>query len=1380
MPPWHRPHPADNPSIPLDSDTWLRGVDRRSNHRTTRPTGCIRKVHRPDDEGHTDMKQAKFRSHALQSATLLLAALAACGGSSSKTGNIGFSGAKPELQSIEVGRLVDIYAYQRIDQSEGDRRRRFNRKLVLVAQNVVVNPSLESQTLFDAGGAEVSTATYEFRPFDKSIGHEELIILWDNQALPGDEALAAEDREQTKFQRALSNAQTGLPSLAAAYRGQNTMLRPIPVVPRNAALRLRFSSPLTVNERFFQLNPTAIQLLEFKGDPAVVEPVNAFRLLPCRVIPQANFLVVDTTILGGEGSSGFTTSGLPASTDSVTANIRIAIPTRGSAVSSFYVKDDTISELNGPDSVGRNSVIRDFRSGNLSDGAAGKLFEAESPMIVGSMAMGIMAIDPAERVLTLNKRQHFVPIRGRYPFVDGPLDSNGLPLGPVSVPIAQPLRTGDVLTQTRLIEMPDGTFETITLRAEILENLEIGAHVGGSLPLGLSSVTVAGQEQGQLLTTARVRVASLEAGRDSLGRTYSFEASTDPLGRDCVLRALYYEDVAFVGSTLAVSDANWRHQFLRIDPQPPTSATPGTQVNPISSMAVEFTKPVDLDQVDNTANLLLTNTSINTETFSAQMDDPKKATARVVPTRLSDVAGDGTVIRLQAPMGLFHQTGTTETYCFHVKLGTDGVTDLAGNGVKIYDSNTNPLASWSVDFQLNSAATSNNVGWHSWLFNSADEDGSLPGSVDIFGQYRLQNGRLYGAAGVRFKRTMDNQNISTISRIDGGECWDPTNDVNTFYLPTAVLPTDQNGATHPGLLYWQPMMLTVQNPPAVPQVYEYWQSLPQNVGRVIEPHNPRGSRMQMRYIEDDFSLDRRQAADMGIDVEQMYWSPFNDETVYYDVFDRYSMSLAHSERRPDIRFFLNPGNPNAVPPVPPFCQFACPSVSSALSTVFADNVLAGTTAVPVFEDKVYRINPNEAFRSSFNVKYVPFPRFDRSYTWRDSRLVTIDSSGQVIGLGGAQTPNAPSPNNDWTANIDSPWVTDQPDPEWLVPPQGTIGGTKWNEDPADFRGELSHDHDPIALPLLVDFKMFPDSAVNGVASGANSFQVAMLGPPSDNPLGNPGGYYDSWPAGCGGARPAWPSLRAQASGGEDLISGAAILIDPANQLQAQASILKDAGLGNATRALFTAPARDGMVNWSQADFVRKVSTMTFGFIDTLQPQRALFVNDPTGTPSVSASVGFPNLNAVNTNLRISDLVAQLDPPQARQPAGTGVVLEIRGAEDFANSTVLYNPSFDLAGQTPNDTFDGRGNLLNPNYACEAFRYSQANAGGGGDTPRILTTGLTPYVTENQIARIRDQATGLLPRFMNVRLTMTNNVSVTPSLSPSLRSMTLVYRMQPKP
>jgi len=214
-------------------------------------------------------------------------------------------------------------------------------------------------------------------------------------------------------------------------------------------------------------------------------------------------------------------------------------------------------------------------------------------------------------------------------------------------------------------------------------------------------------------------------------------------------------------------------------------------------------------------------------------------------------------------------------------------------------------------------------------------------------------------------------------------------------------------------------MLSVQNPPAVPQVYDYWQSLPQNVGRVIEPHNPRGSRMQMRYIEDDFSLSYRQPSEFGLDVEQLYWSPFNDETVLFDVFDRFSMSLSHSRRRPDELWFLN------FTPDPPECTLACPSMNSALSLVFNDNVLEGTSQVPVFEDRVYRINPNEAFRTAQNVKYVPFPRFDRTYTWRDSRLVTVDANGNVTftQLQNIWHSNTGNDDDSQTLNLDhSDWL----------------------------------------------------------------------------------------------------------------------------------------------------------------------------------------------------------------------------------------------------------------------------------------------------------------------------------------------------------------------
>ncbi|MBL8755551.1 MAG: hypothetical protein JNK15_19800 [Planctomycetes bacterium] len=1318
------------------------------------------------------------RSSALLAA-LVIATLAGCDGSS-KTGALG-SDAQPTLQSVEIGRLVDVYAY-RLSTPNGnrDRRLRTQRRLDLVAKNVLVNASIESQSLFDAVGEVVPTANFEFLPFDKTIGHEELVILWDDT--PG-------NPEESKFKAALASAQSGLGAVPGSYRGQNTFTRPIPIVPRNAAIKLKFTSAIDVTEDFFAANPSAIQLLEFKGDPNLVDPVDAFRVLPYRVIPSGDSIILDTTILGGEASVASASPGLPLSSDNVTANIRIAIPTRGQVVPNFYVKADGIAELNGVDSAARESVIRDFRSGNLADGVAGRMREPEAPMIVSSLSMGIKSVNLTDNTITLTKRGQFVPVRGRYPFVDGPL-SAGLPQGPLEAPLSRPLKNGDIIVQTVQAQVRPGVFEAVTLRAEVLENLAIesdaaSANVGQCnvvpLPAGDSG-------QGERVPTITVRVATVRPARASNGELVAFQGSNnpDPLdpGQDCVLRALYYEEVPFSGGGGLLTDRAWRNLFVRIEPKP---AQPAVDVQPSSSVAIEFTKPMDLDQVDATKNLLVTSKPVSLETFAQQMSDPKRATTRVVPTRLTDISGDGTVLRLQPPMGFFHQNGQVESYSMHVRLGSAGVTDLAGNGLNVFDNPANPVDSWSVDFSLAASANTNNVAWHCWLFEAEDEDGTRPGSVDIFGQYRLENGRLIGASGVRFGRSADRQNLASISRINRGECWDPretipnpgpppTNDpnptANQLIVPIAPV---YLGQAHPGLLYWNPRVSDSigPNPPA-PQVYAYWQTVPQPVGRVIEPMKPQGSRMQMRYLEDDFSLSYRQPSEFGLDVEQLYWSPFNEETVLYDVFDRFTMAMGHSRRRPDEFWQIVYTNP-------PECRLGCQSMNSSLSLLFSDNVLEGTSMTTVFEDKVYKINPNEAFRTTDNVQYVPFPRFDRSYTWRDSRLVTVDASGAVIGLGGAQAPTALPPNNDWTANIDSPWIESNPLDTTVTPPVADpeffgTGNSIYVNDPADFAGAVQRDHDPIALPLLIDFKMFPDDAANGFANGNNGFQVATLGPPTGGFPGNPGGYYDSIPAGCGG-RPAWPRTRVHASGGWDLLNSTVqITVDPANTLSAVASVVKDAGLGAATTALFTAPPGDGMLNWARVDLVRKVSTSTFGFVDTLQPQRAEMVD---GAGNVTPEAGFPDLQALSAGLRINDLVVQLDPPQARQPAGTSVVVEMRGADTFANSNVLYAPAVPPAIEA----FDTRGNLLNPFYACEAYRYSQPVVAGQlpvglvADVPRIAATGLTKYVTEDQIGQIRNQATGLLPRYLNLRVVMTNNVDVTPALSPSLRSMSIVYRVQ---
>ena len=99
----------------------------------------------------------------------------------------------------------------------------------------------------------------------------------------------------------------------------------------------------------------------------------------------------------------------------------------------------------------------------------------------------------------------------------------------------------------------------------------------------------------------------------------------------------------------------------------------------------------------------------------------------------------------------------------------------------------------------------------------------------------------------------------------------------------------------------------------------------------------------------------------------------------------------------------------------------------------------------------------------------------------------------------------------------------------------------------------------------------------------------------------------------------------------------------------------------------------------------------------------------------------------------------------------------------------------------------RGNLLNPFYACEAYRYAMANPMFDSNyqpthttpfpptAPRITARGLTPYVTEDRLDTIR-RGNGLLPKFLNFRFILENNLVADPPVSPSLRSFAVAYRV----
>jgi hypothetical protein len=290
----------------------------------------------------------------------------------------------------------------------------------------------------------------------------------------------------------------------------------------------------------------------------------------------------------------------------------------------------------------------------------------------------------------------------------------------------------------------------------------------------------------------------------------------------------------------------------------------------------------------------------------------------------------------------------------------------------------------------------------------------------------------------------------------------------------------------------------------------------------------------------------------------------------------------------------------------------------------------------------------------------------------------------------------------------------------------------------DFKGDRKQDHHPIALPLLVDFFVYPDDPKNGLAKSDNLFQIGYMGPLYPAP-GH--GYYNQ----------GWPWLRVHTTGGIDTQLNE-IIVDPKNTFTAIGGWLNNAILGR-----FNAPPGDDHLHWAQIDVMRKVSTVTYGYVDTLMPGK----NDVTGPSGWAPDKnGYPNLAAISANLRPTDFSVVMSPTPEQLPTGTQILVEFRGAETFDKSDTIYAYAID-------ETATSRGNLLNADYACEQYRYATSG--------RVLATGLTNYVRDPEM--LVNDTKGVAPRFVNWRITFTNNTAVNPARVPYLDYFALVYRVR---
>ncbi len=798
-----------------------------------------------------------------------------------------------------------------------------------------------------------------------------------------------------------------------------------------------------------------------------------------------------------------------------------------------------------------------------------------------------------------------------------------------------------------------------------------------------------------------VRVNTLE-GYDSKGNRVTFQASNSPLGADCNVKVLF--------------DADQDDPSLFLSFSPSTSLrNPTSKVNPMASVTITFSEPLAPESLSAFDTLLL-----STSNNPAIVRDPKLGTQSLIVANLVPDPSTGMSVRLVPPLGFNHVKGkTNESVYLMVMAPKDGrgVTDLAGNKVDLRSKKKDALvASFTLDPDAETNAVANIV----HRFISADEDGTpreIPdfGPVlDFWGQFSMKDSRLYASPTVRFVKYAEESTLRAVFRGDKGECMNKGKPMGGF-----------------------PLYITPRNVFQPPPPYKQTPT-----GGVFEPFDIFGSRLQMTYREDDFRLSYTDPADMELDVEQMSWASFMGNPILYDVFDRVTLYLSHCERRPDLRAQVV----SPPPPAPPQCIPDPTSLNSGLQVKFKDNVLDGSKQVPVFEDVEYAMNPNNSFKNAQGILYLPYPKFQRTYTWRDRRLSKWDvKKDKAVGLGGIAIPG-----KETTTDVPNPWFQINPNAKNklpLAPPQGD----------AAFRGDVVDGLHPIALPLLLDFLVYPDdpNKHGGRSTSLNRAMIAVVwylwpGIPGVRPHG----YYLQ-PGNVLGRN--LPGMRAHTTGGVSP-TGVKTIVDPKNTFVAKGGWIVDPSLSWVNGQFvgpYQAPPVDDHVPWARIDLLRKVSIVTGGFVDLTRPNK----NKISGTPSDGSPVWDAN------SYRPTHFEVVTEPPLEDMPGGTNTLVEWRGVEVLPNDQV-YDPA---AANMP----DKRGNLLNPLYACDAYRLAAIK----GHSIHIDAKGFTNYHKDPQ--DLVNPATGFGPRYVNWRIVFTNNTTSVPPLRPYLDSLGLAVRMGKK-
>ena len=352
------------------------------------------------------------------------------------------------------------------------------------------------------------------------------------------------------------------------------------------------------------------------------------------------------------------------------------------------------------------------------------------------------------------------------------------------------------------------------------------------------------------------------------------------------------------------------------------------------------------------------------------------------------------------------------------------------------------------------------------------------------------------------------------------------------------------------------------------------------VNGVQTPLSPLGSKMQTiwRYCDVGFGL--QDESFFNVDVEGLCWAPIGGSVVP-DAYDRFEIRLAHCLKLPDETV-----NPLSLLPNYPL---------SGLVSIFDSNVLDPVNdPLETVHNRAlgYIVDPADRFLSTTVpvVTMMPYP-LNRNvptsqhtyYTWRDTSLQAKGVPNQPQGGPGAELAIV-------IQVLNLPILAGTPYPKGEVP--------------------------TIALPLLMEFKCFPDSA----ALGLNAFDINIAINSS-----------------------SLPNFRAFSTGGANTV-GQPVTRDP----DLMPTALGGFNPNSTPPGLPTIPV-DNVFYIGQMDLIVRISRA-----------HTIWFNSGSATPIFSAPV--------------------IEPRPTDQPSGSSIQLHFRGATNVTGSILTTTANIDPYGE----------------------------------------------------------------------------------------------------